>query len=351
MNDKELIEKCYTYARLALPLMSEHGIPVTPRNYAVWYEYVSGNEEVLKTLNAMIEKGEKFPEERNEVLYKRFCSEKDENELRKFREEIQQVMVTMLAEVAALSGETEKYGSSVSNSMEHLSEDASVEEIKKVMNKIIVESKSIGTYGKTLQAKLNESAEELKALQGELDHSKAEAAVDFLTGLANRKAFNETLVICSGQATSDHQDLCLLLFDIDHFKRFNDTYGHITGDDVLKFVGRKIKEKVKGTDFLARYGGEEFAVILPQTPLAGAKIVAENVRAFFAQTKLKAVGTSKPLGTLTVSIGVACYRPGEPLEDFIHRSDQALYFAKNSGRNRVATEIDLSNQEITTPTV
>ncbi|MEO2054114.1 MAG: GGDEF domain-containing protein [Nitrospira sp.] len=144
----------------------------------------------------------------------------------------------------------------------------------------------------------------------------------------------------------NEHDLCLLLFDIDHFKRFNDTYGHITGDEVLRFVGRKIKEKVRGTDFLARYGGEEFTVILPKTPLAGARIVAESIRAFFSETKLKSVATSKPLGTLTVSIGAACYRSGESMEDFIQRSDKALYFAKNAGKNRVATENDLARPEL-----
>ncbi|MFQ5598814.1 MAG: GGDEF domain-containing protein, partial [Nitrospiria bacterium] len=173
------------------------------------------------------------------------------------------------------------------------------------------------------------------------ESSKAEATVDFLTGLANRKAFNETLAICASETASDDNDLCLLLIDIDHFKRFNDTYGHITGDEVLKFVGRKIKKKLKGTDFVARFGGEEFAVILPKTLLKGAKVVAEAIRTLFAETKLKSVQTSRLLGTVTVSIGAACYRPGESLEDFINRSDQALYYAKDGGRNRVATETDL----------
>ncbi|MFQ5598421.1 MAG: hypothetical protein ACE5GK_10270, partial [Nitrospiria bacterium] len=117
MSEKELIDECYAYARLALPLMSEHGIPVTPRNYAVWYEYVSCNEELRKTIDVILKKGEKFTEERNEMLYHRFCSQKDENELRKLREDVQKVLVTILAEVAELNGQADKYGSWLSKSV------------------------------------------------------------------------------------------------------------------------------------------------------------------------------------------------------------------------------------------
>jgi len=189
--------------------------------------------------------------------------------------------------------------------------------------------------------KLNETREDLDELQKKFEQAKTEAMLDFLTGVANRKAFDEALATCAGAAASGASDLCLLLIDIDHFKRFNDTFGHIVGDEVLKFVTKKTREIVRGRDFLARFGGEEFVVILPGTPLEGAKTVAENIRAFFAETNLKSTSTSKKLGMITVSIGAAYYRSGEPLEDFINRCDQALYFAKNTGRNRVATESDV----------
>ena len=110
---------------------------------------------------------------------------------------------------------------------------------------------------------------------------------------------------------------------------------------MLKIVARNVKEIVRGRDFLARFGGEEFVVILPLTPLSGAKTVAENIRDYFDRTKLKVVSSSKYLGKVTVSIGAAIYRYGEPIKEFIDRSEQALYFAKNTGRNRVATESDV----------
>lgn len=342
MGHNKSKEAEHGYIRLALPLMAKHNVPTTPRNYAVWYEYVSNNNnELRKIVDSMIEKGETFSEQKNEILYQRFCAELDENELRKLREDLKLVLIAILSEVSKLSGETGKYESLLSKSIEKLSDNSTVDTIRNVVNEIMNETREIGQFGKSIQERLKETTKELNELQRRFELAKIEAAVDFLTGVANRKAFDEALATCAGAAASGASDLCLLLIDIDHFKRFNDTFGHIVGDEVLRFVTKKTKEIVRGRDFLARFGGEEFAVILPATPLAGAKTVAENIRSFFAQANLKSTLTSKNLGTLTVSIGAACYRPGEPLEDFINRSDQVLYFAKKSGRNRVATESDL----------
>ena len=346
MDDKKSIEELHGYVRLIIPMMSKHYVPITPRNYTVWYEYVSGdNDELRKTIDAMIEEGEKFTEEKNETLYQRFFAKEDEIELRKLREDLQKVLETILNEINRMSGQTEKFEDIVSKSADRLSGNVSIQNVRNIVNGIIVETKKIGRFGTAINKKLKETTEELETLQIEFERAKSEALVDFLTGVANRKAFDETLATFVSEANSDHSDLCLLLVDIDHFKRFNDTYGHIVGDEVLKFVTKKIKEIVKGRDFLARFGGEEFAVILPQTSLPGAKSVAESIRAFFAQAKLKSTATSKKLGQITVSIGAACYRPGEPLEDYVNRSDQALYLAKNTGRNRVATESDVVNSD------
>ena len=127
------------------------------------------------------------------------------------------------------------------------------------------------------------------------------------------------------------------MIDIDDFKKFNDEFGHLTGDEVLKFVAGKVREMVKGRDFVARFGGEEFGVILPRTGLAGAAALAESIRSLFAETSLRTATASKYLGTVAVSIGVACHRPEESPEDLIHRCDQALYAAKKAGKNRVVT--------------
>jgi diguanylate cyclase len=324
--------------------MSEHNIPVTPKNYSVWYKYVSGiDSELRKTMDTMLDKGETFSEETNESLYEHFCAEKDENHLKDLRDDLQQVLATILKEVTELTGQTEKYESFISGSAKILSDNPSPGEVKNIVKTIIDETKTLGSYGKTVQTKLVETTDVLETLKRDFELVKTEALVDFLTGIPNRKAFDQALTEWITEATSDTESLSLLLIDIDHFKRFNDEYGHLIGDYVLKFVVKKIRELVKGRDFLARFGGEEFAVILPRTPLIGAQTVAENIRSYFAQAKLKEIATFKSLGKISVSIGIACYRVGESPETFISRSDQALYCAKNAGRNRVATESDISS--------
>jgi diguanylate cyclase len=342
MGDKDLLSEAYSYLRISLPLMSKYEIPATPRNYTVWFHYVSGSDsELNKVIDTMRDKGEAFTEEKNEALYHRFFGEKDENELRKIREDLQEILAIVLSEVTELTGQTEEYESFISNSINILSENASTDEIRAVIGTIIDKTKTLGQHGKTMRHKLTETTDTLETLKKDFEQVKTEALVDFLTGAPNRKAFDETLTKVTGETTSDNTDLSLLMIDIDHFKRFNDEQGHLIGDEVLRFVAKRIKELVRGRDFLARFGGEEFALILPETPMAGATVVAESIRSFFAQATLKEVATSKKLGKITVSIGVACYRPGEPTKEFINRSDQALYFAKNNGRNCAATESEL----------
>jgi diguanylate cyclase len=182
----------------------------------------------------------------------------------------------------------------------------------------------------------------MEVLQGKFKQAKSDLLTDFLTGISNRKGFDETLA----RIIRETSDLfCMLIIDIDHFKKFNDVYGHIVGDNVLRFVGKNIQKLIRGNDYVARFGGEEFTVILPKTLLLGAMTVAESIRASFANLKLERktnssfkLARSKQLGKITVSIGAAQYRPGESTETLINRADQALYFAKDAGRNRVVTD-------------
>ena len=341
MDFDSTIKEAYKYLRLALPYMSEHGIPVIPKNYSVWYQYVSGiDNELRQTIDSMLEKKEPFSEETNEKLYWHFCAEQDEKQLRDLRDDLQQILATILREVTQLTGQTQKYELFVADSVKMLSENPSPVVVKEIVKTIIDETKTLGNFGKTAQNKLIETTDVLETLKKDFEQVKTEATVDFLTGVPNRKAFDQALTECISEASSGQNNLSLLLIDIDHFKRFNDEFGHLIGDYVLKFVVKMIKEMVKGRDFLARFGGEEFAVILPQTPIVGAETVAENIRSYFAQATLKEIATFRSLGKISVSIGVAYYRPGESPEMFITRCDRALYAAKNSGRNRVATEAD-----------
>jgi diguanylate cyclase len=129
------------------------------------------------------------------------------------------------------------------------------------------------------------------------------------------------------------------MIDIDHFKKFNDTYGHLVGDQVLRLVARTMVENLKGRDIIARYGGEEFVILLPSTKLEDAIRVGDHLRSCLGNKSIRKRNSNETLGTVTVSIGATLYYAGELLDEFIGRADIALYKAKNAGRNQVATEI------------
>ncbi len=293
-------------------------------------------------IDSMLEKSSQFSEEQSRKLFERFFSNKDEKELQEVRNGLQYIIATIFTELVDMSGQTEDFESTLTHSLEKLSQDISISELKDIVNDIILEAKKIKNSNKNMHKKFKVMKTEIEDLQKNFEQAKTEARVDFLTGLPNRQAFEEILKSRIDKISSENKNLCLLVIDIDFFKNFNDKYGHLTGDQVLKFVANRIKYLVKGKDFVARCGGEEFTVILSKTPLSGAKIVAESIRASFANSKLKDMSKSKDLGILTVSIGISSYKHNESLTGFFDRADKALYFAKNTGRNRVATEDDLA---------
>jgi len=170
------------------------------------------------------------------------------------------------------------------------------------------------------------------------------AALDGLTGIANRRRFDETMRVEWQRGQRDKQPLTLLLCDVDFFKLYNDSFGHQAGDLCLKKVAAVLTEHLKRpADLAARYGGEEFAIILPETPLTGALIVAESCRRHLEQLAIENPLAETEFSTVTMSIGVASVvpSPSSSIEQLIHQADQALYAAKRGGRNRVMNAAEL----------
>lgn len=158
------------------------------------------------------------------------------------------------------------------------------------------------------------------------------ASTDKLTGAANRQVFEEYFHQALDKANLSQTPISVLLVDIDHFKKVNDSYGHSIGDLVLKTVTNLLRSQLKQQDILCRWGGEEFLVLLPEMDLSHAAELAERFRDSISQRELKVNGVHI---AITVSIGVAEYQKLEPAEDLIKRADLALYQAKEAGRNQV----------------
>jgi diguanylate cyclase len=232
------------------------------------------------------------------------------------------------------------YNASLTSASEKLLAAADREQVMKVVDTLVKTTHEMRDTTRALEQRLTLSKTEISNLQQSLEAIRAESLTDPLTGLGNRKYFDRSIDTAIETALATGEPLSLLMFDIDYFKSFNDSYGHLTGDQVLRLVGMSLKQSIKGQDITARYGGEEFAVVLPSTALRQALTVADHIRRAVMSKELKKKSTGEILGRVTISVGVSMLKPGDDADSLIERADACLYAAKRAGRNRVVCEAD-----------
>ena len=320
------------YFRLALAKLSQASLPVNSINYALTYFYVAGKDVALNT--KLDDLYEAWDDAEARQLFKRFICQCSENEYQELREELLMTIAQILGSVIDLAGKAAISNSSLEGHMEQLAQCHDPKEILNIAAEIIADTRNFVEESREFESDLMESTQEISLLKDELDHARRMAATDALTGLHNRRGFDEA--IAEAIANNHRQDdyISLLIIDIDHFKKVNDNHGHLVGDKVLIGISKILQKQMRGRDYLSRFGGEEFAVILRQTPITGAFTVAESLRKVVEKLRLKHVKTGKQLEQVTISIGVASYRKGETMKAYIERCDHALYRAKSLGRNR-----------------
>jgi diguanylate cyclase len=242
--------------------------------------------------------------------------------------------------ISDVHGASEGYDASLSSAAQELSSARTAAQIKQIVEVLIKSTHEMRDTNKALEQRLALSKNEISNLQQSLEAIRAESLTDPLTGLGNRKYFDRMIEQEVQNALANNQPLTLLMFDIDHFKSFNDSYGHLTGDQVLRLVGISLKQSIKGQDITARYGGEEFAVVLPNTTLRQALTVADHIRRAIMAKELKKKSTGEILGRVTISVGVSMLKSDDDTDSLIERADACLYAAKRAGRNRVICEVD-----------
>jgi diguanylate cyclase len=294
-------EKGLSLARAAVERIGALGLPQTPQNYEVWLGYHSqGLPDLRRRIDAMLASGEVITSEICKALHEEFFSD------------------VRVSHVAMSANETV------------------ATQIGGVVAALQAAGERSGAYGETL----TDTAKELEQLRSHLIQVRTEALTDGLTGLANRRKFDATIRARVAESTQHRSELTLMMCDIDHFKRFNDSWGHQTGDQIIRFIASTLKNAAHSDFCVARYGGEEFAVVMPRISLAEARMLAESVRATVESKKLFRRSTNDDLGRVTVSLGIARYRYGEPSEALIERADACLYASKRAGRNRLTTDLD-----------
>ena len=233
---------------------------------------------------------------------------------------------------------TGNFGLSLEALMPFLGGALSPRDLKMVVEALADATKHVAERSRALERRITASKAVIQDLHQELEAVRAESLTDEMTGLANRRRFGQVLKMEVFEARETGDPLCLALVDVDNFKRLNDSFGHQAGDRALRVVAQMFQHSIKAGAHACRYGGEEFVLVLPRTELAAAVDLANTIRGAVKARELVKQSRGQSLGHVTLSIGVAAYRPGEPVDDFVHRADAYLYAAKERGRDRVEAE-------------
>ena len=335
-------ERSLSFAETALSQIRSLNQAAIPRNYEIWYVYAAGyNAALNKVVNETLARTGKLTEADLDQIHATYLSHS------RATDRIDEVGARVIGEIgdvmAMISealGVSASFGDSLQGASTNLAGVQDRDQIRSVVEMLVQSTQTMQNNNKALEERLSNSRHEISNLQENLEAIRAESLTDPLTGLSNRKYFDRTIESAITFACDNNEPLSLLMLDIDHFKSFNDNYGHLTGDQVLRLVGMSLKQSIKGADTTARYGGEEFAVVLPNTALRQALTVADNIRRAVMSRELKKKSTGEILGRITVSVGVATLRGDDDMLTLIERADGCLYAAKRAGRNRVICETD-----------
>jgi diguanylate cyclase len=329
-------------AQKAVHCMAEQRVPATPDNFNVWFVYSMGvPSDLQRAIDIVIGNKRRFDAVINRDLFSTYVARPDSSAASIASQQLHSVMGAAQAFLATAIADNH-------SQMRAISEVAGQTEAgadpKMLVQQLVNELARAASRATRLEAGFAEKTRELEAIQESLTKSEQRARTDTLTGLPNRRALDEFFRNAQIAAMEKGEPLSVLLLDIDHFKKFNDNFGHGVGDQVLRLMAQVLRDKVRDVDLPARYGGEELIAVLPTADLAAANVVAERIRCAIAECHITRRSTGENLPTITVSVGVAQFRPGEAMTDLIERCDRALYLAKGSGRNRVTTESELDRE-------
>ncbi|MDE2394655.1 MAG: GGDEF domain-containing protein [Burkholderiales bacterium] len=337
MRYTETKEDTLILVRKVLALMGAHDAALNPLTFSVFYEHAAGiNPRLSHALVQAQAESARLNDAMVRTLYEAHVAEIRPEEAERIRGGIHRAMTSIMESASRTGQAAGRFG-------EHLEEltgaldDGANEQLGRSIEAARAGSQEMRGAIESLQQQVQRSREEIDALRADLMRTRHEASTCPLTGVLNRRGFDARLSEILERPPADGSRHFLILFDIDHFKRVNDNFGHTVGDRVIQGLGQVLRSVPTEPGMAcARYGGEEFAILLPSSTLDRAVEVAEAVRARTRRFRLRERngGKEMPMG-VTVSAGVAAWQPGEDPKAFVSCADAALYRSKEGGRDRV----------------
>jgi diguanylate cyclase len=340
MSGGDEYEKSLAIAAAVLETLRAFRHAAMPRNYEVWYNYArASNPGLNDAINGLVATHRTVTQADIDALYGRLTEQIDGFGSRMMGE-IDQIITVIDGTIDS----TVRHNADLAGMSSEINRSSDLSGLRSVVGRLVQTAREIESANQQFEAHLKESREEINQLQQHLDAVRNEILTDPLTTLSNRKLFDQTIVTALAEAQSGGTALALVMADIDRFKQINDTFGHLTGDQVLRLVALSLKQNISGQAVAARYGGEEFAIILPGFTLAEATALSEQIRHAVMGRELVKRSTGETLGHVTISLGVSVLRPGDTTASLVERADTCLYAAKRNGRNRVVTEAEVADK-------
>ncbi len=335
-------ERTLAFAEIALGQIRALSQPASPRNYEIWYNYATGYNTALNSAvnQALQQKGALSDADLDEIYDTHINTARIGDRIDSVGSRVLDEIKQVLAMIDAAAGSATSYSESLADASATLADASDGATLRVVIERLMLGAKEMERNNKKLEASLSASKQEIEQLQQNLATVRIESLTDPLTSLSNRKCFDGALAKAIAEAKDKGKPLSLMMADVDHFKMFNDKFGHQTGDQVLRLVAVSLKQSVKDRDIAARYGGEEFVIALPNQMLASAIALADQIRRAVMAKELMKRTSGERLGRVTVSMGVAELRSNDSAQSLIERADNCLYAAKRNGRNRVMSEVD-----------
>lgn len=330
------------YLRLTLKHITKYNLATNGINLVVFYEYVEGkNSDLNKAIDKILDQYGKIKPEQIKQIYGTYFNQDHQIVASKLLNRLNQIIKELSMSFGdSIDGMAEQ-GRKVEDLSTQISQTKDYNDINKIIDKMLVETKALVVSNQKAYSQIKSSSENINVLKYKLKQIKLEAQTDPLTSLANRRSFEQKLEYERLTAAENSGAFCIMMMDIDCFKKINDNHGHLVGDSVLKNLADILLKSLRQSDFSARIGGDEFCIILPGTKLSGASIAAVKIKDIINKRTWRLKETGKHMENVTISIGIAQYKFNDSNKDLIKRADDALYLAKESGRNNIKTENEL----------